>query len=72
MGKCTCFTWRGKWEKFGDVLAEGKVTLLWLMKSNMVKPEQFDHLHLLYHLTAPLKILFFIWQQELSQNYAFK
>ena len=54
---CTCFTWRGKWEKFGDVLAEGKVTLLWLMNSNMVKPEKFDHLHLVYHFTVPLSIL---------------
>ena len=26
-GKRTCFTWRGKWEKLGDVLAERKVTL---------------------------------------------
>ena len=23
----TCFSWRGKWEKFGDILAEKKVTL---------------------------------------------
>ena len=26
-GKRTCFVWRGKWEKSGDVLAEKKVTL---------------------------------------------
>ena len=40
--------------KFGDVLAEKKVTLSWLMNSNMVKPEKFDHLHLVYHFTVPL------------------
>ena len=26
-GKRTCFTWQEKWEKFGHVLAEKKVTL---------------------------------------------
>ena len=40
--------------KFGDVLAEKKVTLSWLMNSNMVKPEKFDYLHLVYHYTIPL------------------
>ena len=40
------FTWRGKWEKFGDVLADKKVTLSCLMNSNMVKREKFDHIHL--------------------------
>ena len=39
-----------KWEKF----AEQKVTLSWLMNSGMVKPEKFDHLHLVYHFTVPL------------------
>ena len=48
------FYWRGKWEKIGDVLAEKKVTLSWLMNSNMVKPEKFDNLHLVYHFTVPL------------------
>ena len=24
------------------------------MNSNMVQPEQFDHLHLVYHFTVPL------------------
>ena len=47
-----------KWERFGDVLAEGKWTLLWLMNSNMVKPEQFDHLHLVYHFTVPLSLFY--------------
>ena len=32
-------------EKFGDVLAEKKVTFSWLMNSNMVKLEKFDHIH---------------------------
>ena len=32
-----------------------KVTLSWLINSNMVKPEKFDHLHLLYHFTVLLK-----------------
>ena len=27
------------------------------MNSNMVKPEKFDHLHLVYHFTVPLSIL---------------
>ena len=42
--------------KFGDVLAEKKVTLSWLMNWNMIKPEQFDHLHLAYHFTVPLSL----------------
>ena len=42
--------------KFGDVLAEKKVTLSRLMNSNMVKPEKFHHLHLVYHFTVPLNI----------------
>ena len=25
------------------------------MNSDMVKPEKFDHLHLVYHFTVPLK-----------------
>ena len=40
--------------KFGHVLAEKKVTLQWLMNSNMVKHEKFGHLHLVYHFTVPL------------------
>ena len=47
--------WEWSWKKFGDVLAEKKVTLSWLINSNMVKPEKFDHLHLLYHFTVLLK-----------------
>ena len=50
----TRFTWWAKWEKFGDVHAEKKVTFSWLMNSNMVKLEKFDHLHLVYHFTVPL------------------
>ena len=42
--------------KFGHVLAEKKVTLSWLMNSNIVKPEKFGHLHLVYHFTVPLRI----------------
>ena len=53
--KRTCFTWGEKWEKFGDVHAERKVTLSWLINSNMVKTETFDHLHLVYHFIIPLK-----------------
>ena len=26
------------------------------MNSNMVKPENFDHLHLVYHFTVPLSM----------------
>ena len=51
-GKHTCFTWQGKWKKFGDVLAEGKITLLWLVNSNIVTTEQFDHIYLVYHFTV--------------------
>ena len=40
--------------KFGHVLAEKKVTLKLLMNSNIVKPETFDHLHLVYHFIVPL------------------
>ena len=66
-GKRKCFTWRGKWEKFGDVPAEGKVTLLWLMNSNMFKPKKFDHFHLVYHFTVPLRI----WSFSITDNKAF-
>ena len=40
--------------KFGHVLLEKKVTFLWLMSSNMVRPEKVGHLHLVYHFTVPL------------------
>ena len=50
----TRFTWQVKCEKFEDVFAEKKVTLSWLVNSNMVKPEKFDHFHLVYHLTVSL------------------
>ena len=39
---------------FGHVLTEKKVTLSWLMNSNMVIPEKIGHLHLVYHFTVPL------------------
>ena len=55
-GEAHMFTWRGKWEKFGDVPAERKVTLSRLINSNMVKTEKFDNLHLVYHFTVPLRI----------------
>ena len=42
--------------KFGHVLAEKKVTLQWLINSNMVKPEKFGHLPLVYHFTFPLGV----------------
>ena len=29
-------------------------TLSWLINSNMVKPEKFDHLHFVYHFIVPL------------------
>ena len=45
----------GEIEKFGHVLAEKKVILWWLMNSNMVKPEKFGHLHLVYHFKIPLR-----------------
>ena len=45
--------------KFGDVLAEKKVTLSRLMNSNMVKPEKYHHLHLVYHFTVPLNFVNF-------------
>ena len=28
------------------------------MNSNMVKPEKFDHLHLVYHFTVPLSLFY--------------
>ena len=40
--------------KFVHVLAEKKVTLWWLMNSNIVKPGKFGHLHLVYHFTISL------------------
>ena len=63
-GEGACFTWREKWEKIGYVLAEKKVTLSWLMNSNIVKAEKCDHLHLVYHFTVPLIFikLFASWE----------
>ena len=43
--------------KIWDVLAENKVALSWLMNSNMIKPEKFDHLYLVYHFTVPSRKL---------------
>ena len=48
--------------KFEDFLAEKKVTLSWLMNSDMVKPEKSDHLHLFYHFTVPLSIVQIYWK----------
>ena len=45
-GTRTCFVWWRKWEESGDVFVEKRVTLSWLMNSNIVKPEKFDNLHL--------------------------
>ena len=47
------------WEvgTFGHVLAEKKVTVSWLMNSNMVKLQKFDHLHLVYDFAVPLRIM---------------
>ena len=28
-----------------------------MINSNIVKPEKFDHLHLIYHFTVPLNVL---------------
>ena len=36
------------------------------MNSDMVKPEKFGHLHLVYHFTVPLK--FFIKPFEVPQR----
>ena len=52
--KAHMFYWWGKWEIFWDVLAEKKVTLSWLLNSNMVKPEKVS-LYLVYHFTVPLR-----------------
>ena len=41
----------GKWEKFGDVLVK-KGNFIMINESNMVKPEKFDHLHLVYYFTV--------------------
>ena len=43
-------------EIFGNVLAEKEVTFSLLVNSNRVKPENFDHLHLVYHFTIPLRL----------------
>ena len=54
-GKGTWSTKWGKWEKSGD-LAEKRVTLSSCMSSNMLKPEKFDHFHLVYHFAIPLRV----------------
>ena len=42
------------------------MTLSWLMNSNMIKPEKFHHLHLVYDFTVPLTFsrnnFFFNWK----------
>ena len=48
--------------KFEGFLAEKKVTLSWLMNSDMVKPEKSDHLHLFYHFSVPLSIVQIYWK----------
>ena len=40
-------------ENFGDVLAEKKVALSWLLNSYMVKPETINHLNLVYYFKVP-------------------
>ena len=50
--------------KFGHVIAEKKVTLSWLMNSNMVKPEQFGHLHLVCHFKVSLSKEKAIWHRS--------
>ena len=47
--------------KFGDVLAEKRVTLSWLVNSNMAKLEKFDHLHLVYHFTVSLRSIHIVF-----------
>ena len=60
--------------KFGDVLAKKNVMLSWLVNSNMVKPERFDLLHLVYHFTVPLRnhttfgIIYLIRTQNTPKN----
>ena len=46
--------------QFRDVLVEKKVTLSWLVNSDMVKPDNFGHLHLVHQFTVPLKNSFLI------------
>ena len=58
-GEARTIHWQRNWEKSGDVLAEKKVTLYWFMNSNMVKPGLFDHLHLVYYFTVPLREIYF-------------
>ena len=68
---CVRSTWWGKWEKGGYVLAEKKVTLSWLMNSDMVKSWKFDHLHLVNHFTVPLKsdsnAGIFLWLSKITR-----
>ena len=54
--------------KNGDVLAEKKVILSWLMNSNTVKPEKFYHLYLVYHFTVPIRYLLQCYVLETSQE----
>ena len=42
-----CLTWQG--------CGKNLVTLSRFMNLNMVKPENFNHLHLVYNFTIPLK-----------------
>ena len=43
------------------------------MNSDMVKPEKFDHFHLVYHFTGPLRMLnLFKINNNLVNIYMFK
>ena len=72
-GKCTYFTWGGKWEEFGYVHAEKKVTLSWLINLNIVRPEKSDHFHLVYHFTVPLREqkwhMSGVWQNAVGEKW---
>ena len=52
-----------------------KVTLYWLINSDMINPKRFGHVHLVYHFTIPLKceimalFCIFCWRhQNISRN----
>ena len=53
-------------EKNLEILEETKVTLSWLMNSNMVKTEKFDHLHLAYQFKVLLSLTW--WKSNLGKR----
>ena len=50
-----------------DMFLLRKGSFKWLLNSDMVKPEKFGYLHLIYHFTVPPKewVIWILWTEAL-------